>query len=182
MWSGCRQIEPGVIESSRAPGSWYAYMPQRAPGFCFITRHAMVWHLPEVELGYWQGLNTAPPHRVLMEARGHTFILHRRYVWDGKTFGRTKERDMMPSLLHDALYHALQNGAPLSRRAIDRCFLRRRREQKVFGAYGEYSLIRMFGGLYNRREGAPSLFIRKTNPASAPAPLELDRPEPLEGI
>lgn len=182
MWSGCRQIEPGVIESSRAPGSWYAYMPQRAPGFCFITRHAMVWHLPEVELGYWQGLNTAPPHRVLMEARGHIFILHRRYVWDGMTFGRTKERDMMPSLLHDALYHALQNGAPLSRRAIDRSFLRQRREQKVFGAYGEYSLIRLFGGLYNRREGGPTLLIRKTNPASVPAPLELDRPEPLEGI
>ena len=98
------------------------------------------------------------------------------------TFGRTKERDMMPSLLHDALYHALQNGAPLNRRTIDRCFLRQRREQKVFGAYGEYSLIRLFGGLYNRRDGAPTLLIRKTTPSDAPAVLESDRLEPLEGV
>lgn len=142
----------------------------------------MVWHLPDVELGYWLGVNPLPPHRVLMEARGHVFILHRRYVWDGKTVGITKERDMMPTLLHDALYHALQHGAPLNRRAIDRCFLRQRREQQVFGAYGEYSLIRLFGGMYNKREGDPTLWIRKTAPDAVPAVLEHDRPEPLEGV
>lgn len=170
----CKTIAPAVVEDAAREGSWYTYMPQYAPGFCLRTRHAMIWHDPQLDLGYWQGLHPSPPHRVVMEARGTTFILHRHYDWDGNSVGPTEPKDLLPSLRHDALYHALKEGAPIDRRAIDLAY---RRDQKLAG--GSYSRLnywslRAFGGFYNRRGkgDAPTLVIRMTSPETPPAPLE----------
>lgn len=186
--SGCRQvihavslkqISPEVQAAAAQPGSWYAYLPERSPGFCLLTRHAVVWRDLEMDLGKWQAVHPKPPHRVMMEARGNTFILHRRYIWDGLTLGCTHLRDLLPTLLHDALYHALQNGAPVSRRQIDRLFLRLRRQSGKNWAYGEYLGIRIAGGLFNAAGEEGSLLIKPLQ--DTPAVLESDRPEPLVG-
>lgn len=176
-----KQISPEVVTGASAPGSWYAYIAERAPGFCLVTRHAVVWRDGQMALGWWRALHPQPPHRVMMEARGDTFILHRRYVWDGMTWGRTEIKDLLPTLLHDALYHALQNGAPVSRRQIDRLFLRVRRAAGERWAYAEYLGIRIAGGLYNAAGDEASLLICPLSPQSAPGGLEPDRAEPLAG-
>ena len=170
-----KQISPEVRAAAAQPGCWYAYLPERSPGFCLITRHAIVWRDLEMNLGRWRALHPESPHRVLMEARGDTFILHRRYIWDGMTWGCTRPQDLLPTLLHDALYHALQNGAPVSRREIDRL---RRQNGKLF-AYAEYLGIRIAGGLYNAAGDKGSLLIE--GQGDAPAALEPDRPEPMLG-
>ncbi|MBQ8517732.1 MAG: hypothetical protein IJ498_09165 [Akkermansia sp.] len=174
-----KQISPEVRAAAARPDSWYAWLPERSPGFCLITRHAVVWRDLEMNLGCWRARHPLPPHRMMMEARGDTFILHRRYIWDGMTWGCTRPRDLMPTLLHDALYHALQNGAPVSRREIDRLFLRLRRQNGEGSAYAEYLGIRIAGGLFNAAGEKGSLLI-ETEP-SPPAALEPDRPEPLAG-
>ena len=176
-----KQISPEVVAAAKAPGSWYAYIPSMAPGFCLITRHAVVWHDEEMNLGWWHALHAEPPHRVMMEARGDMFILHRRYVWDGMTWGKTEEHDLFPTLLHDALYHALQNGAPVSRRQIDRLFLRLRRASGASCPYIEYLGIRLAGGLYNASGEEGGLIIRPLAPQTLPGGLEPDHAEPLAG-
>lgn len=174
-----KQISPEVRAAAAQPGCWYAYLPERSPGFCLITRHAVVWRDLEMNLGNWRAIHPQPPHRVMMEARGDTFILHRRYIWDGMTWGCTSSRDLMPTLLHDALYHALQNGAPVSRWEIDRLFLRMRRQSGKTWAYGEYLSIRIAGGLYNAAGEKGTLLIE--NLQKTPAVLEPDRSESLLG-
>ena len=176
-----KQIAPEVVSAASEPGSWYAYLPDMAPGFCLITRHAVWWQDTQMGLGWWRARHSSPPYRVMMEARGDTFILHRRYVWDGMTWGRTELQDLFPTLLHDALYHALQNGAPVSRRQVDRLFLRLRRESDVFWPYGEYLSIRIAGGLYNAAGDKGGLMIEPLTPGEPPAALEADHPEPLAG-
>lgn len=176
-WVGAKSIHSEVVRQGREPGSWYTYLPDRAPGFCLRTRHAFIWEDPFLELGYWRGVHPRVPHRVLMEARGHTLILHRRYVWDGRTVGCTRARDLLPTLRHDALYHALKEGAPLSRRAVDRAFLRDERAAGVKGAWFHYACIRLFGGWFNLREREPTLLVRPTHPMMPAAPLEPDRPD-----
>ncbi len=178
---GCRQvagalveksISPAVIAEAQKPTSWYSYLPGRAPGFCLQTERALIWREPGMALGYWRGLHPSSPHRVLMEARGDTFILHRHYVWDGMTVGETQLRDLLPSLRHDALYHALKEGARFSRAEADRAFLRDLRRAGVGDAGLQYGLIRCFGGLYLSQDAEPTLLLRSTSPATLPAPLE----------
>ncbi len=117
-----------------------------------------------MQLGYWRGLHPQPPHRVLMEARGDTFILHRHYVWDGMTVGETQPQDLAPTLLHDALYHALKEGADFPRAEADRAFLREMRRAGVGAAGLRYRLTRSFGGFFLRREEEPTMLVEKTAP------------------
>lgn len=174
------ELAPEVVEEARKPGSWYAYLPQYAPGFCLITRHAILWKDPRLPLGYWRAVHPQAPQRVLMEARGDMLLLHRRFIWDGMTVGRTLPEDLLPTLQHDALYYALQGGAPISRRQVDLAFLRAQREHRSIGAYTSYAGIRLLGGLYNNPPNANPPRIERTTPGEPPAALEPDRPEPLE--
>lgn len=170
-----KQISPKVQQAGLQEQSWYTYLPQCSPGFCLRTRHAIVWKDKNLYLGYWRGLHPQPPHRVLVEARGHTLILHRRYVWDGNSVGVTESADLMPSLRHDILYHALKEGAPLSRKDIDRAY---RADCKRYGASLNrlrYAGLRLFGGIFNRLGQHGTLIIQHTTPHTPPAPLEPDR-------
>ncbi len=165
-------ISEEVIADAKAPTSCYSYLPERAPGFCLRTERALIWREPGMKLGYWRGLHPNPPHRVLMEARGDTFILHRHYVWDGMSVGETTPRDLCATLRHDALYHALKEGAQFPREEADRAFLRDMRREGVGGAALDYALIRCFGGLYLKRSGEPTMLVQPTSPRTRPAPLE----------
>ena len=145
----CKSVAPEVIAEAQKKGNWYGYLPQYAPYFCLITQETLMWKDPQMKLGHWRAKHPKAPHRLLMEAHGDTFILYRHYVWDGMTWGRTEKRDLLPTLLHDALYHALQDNAPFPRREADLAFLRARRASQVHNAYGEYLAIRWFGGMFN---------------------------------
>lgn len=160
-----KSLAPEVVAEAQQEGSWYGYLPENAPYFCLITQETLTWHDPAMHLGYWRARHPEPPHRLLMEARDDTFILHSYYVWDGMTWGRTEKRDLLPSLLHDALYHALQDNAPFPRREADRAFLRARRASHVFNAYGEYLAIRWFGGIFNGAHNGSRTIIVEPMPS-----------------
>ncbi len=177
-----KSISPAVIAGAQRPDSWYSYLPARAPYFCLRTERALIWREPGMQLGYWRGLHPQAPHRVLMEARGDTFILHRHYLWDGMTVGETLPRDLCATLRHDALYHALKEGAVFSRAEADRAFLRDMRRAGVEGAGLEYCLIRCFGGFYLGRDAEPTLLVREVSPEEPPAPLELPTPRERRAV
>ncbi len=170
-----KRIAPEVQQEAQKADNWYTYMPHHAPGFCLRTRQAVVWKDKGLNLGYWRGVHPQAPHRVLMEARGNTLILHRRYVWDGNSVGTTQAADLMPSLRHDVLYHALKEGAPLSRAAIDAAY---RADCQRYGAdfsYVHYITLRLFGGIFNRLGQHGTLIIQPTTPQTPPVKLEPDR-------
>ncbi len=172
-----KRMAPEVQQQAQQESCWYSYLPHRSPGFCLRTRRAIIWKDKNINLGYWRGLHPQAPHRVLIEARGHTLILHRRYVWDGNSVGTTTPADLMPSLRHDVLYHALKEGAPLNRWEIDRAY---RADCQRYGAAlhpARYTILRMFGGLFNDMGEHNTLIIQPTTPQTPLAPLEPDRPD-----
>ena len=174
-WVLHKRISPEVQQNGLQADSWYTYLPHYSPGFCLRTRHAVVWKDTGMNLGYWRGLHPQPPHRVLIEARGHTLILHRRYVWDGNSVGTTEPADLMPSLRHDVLYHALKEGAPLSRQAIDRAYRADCRRHGAKLPYANYLALRLFGGIFNSLGQHGTLIIQSTTPQTPPVKLEPNR-------
>ena len=166
-----KQLSPAVVTAGLRSDSWYEYMPEFAPYFCLKTRCHLIYTDEEAQLGYWRALHPLPPHRVLMEARGHSLILHRSFVWDGMSFGNTEPSALLPSLLHDALYFARQGDAPVSRREVDLIFLRACRKYGCSGKYSAYFGIRSFGGLFGKPPGVLPLIIQHISPDVPPAPL-----------
>lgn len=169
-----KQMAPQVEEYGRKPGSWYEYMPEYAPYFCLQTRYAVVYHDAEMQLGYWRILHPEPPHRVLVEGRGNTLIIHRNFVWDGISFGKTVPAELLPSLLHDSLYFARRGKAPFSRREADKAFLRACKAYKCKGAYTAYISVRALGGFFGAPSSVQPPLIELTTPETAPAPLDPD--------
>jgi hypothetical protein len=169
-----KQLSPAVVTAGMRSDSWYEYMPEFAPYFCLKTRCHLIYTDEEAQLGYWRALHPLPPHRVLMEARGHSLILHRSFVWDGMSFGKTVPEELLPSLLHDALYYARQGNAPFSRREADTAFLRACKVRKCKGAYTAYLSVRALGGFFGTPPGGQPPLIELTTPETAPAPLDPD--------
>lgn len=169
-----KQLAPELVEYGKGADAWYEYMPEYAPYFCLKTRYVIMYSDPEMALGYWRLRHPLPPHRVMMEARGDTLILHRNFVWDGVSFGHTEPRELMPSLLHDALYYALQGNAPFSRREADLAFLRACRRYNCSGKYTSYLSVRALGGFFGKPEGTIAPIVELTSPSTAPSPLEPD--------
>ena len=163
-----KSIAPEVVQQAKKPGSWYSHLPQNDPYFCLRTETSIKWQDPQLQLGYWKGLHPEYPHRVLMEAKGDTLIVHRSYVWDGCTVGETKMRDLLSTLRHDALYHALKEGADFSRRQVDLAFLRDQQKADVGGAWLNYLCIRLFGGFYNHSQGERTMLIYPTKNEETP--------------
>ena len=70
----------------------------------------------------------------------------------------------MPSLRHDALYHALKEGAPLDRAEIDAAY---KADCEKYGAELDaltYGAIRMFGGSFNDAGAHGTLIVKKMEP------------------
>ncbi len=178
---GCRQVATAwvgksitaeVVEAAAEPDSWFSYLPEYAPGFCLKTERALVWREPGMNLGSWRGRHPAPPHRVVMEARGDTFVLHRSYVWDGMSLGETHLRDLAPTLRHDALYHALKEGAAFARSEADRALRRDMRRAGVPLPALDYVVVRAFGGLFMKPEAEKTLLVEPMPPDAPFSPLE----------
>lgn len=167
-----KQLAPQVVACGESADNWYEYLPAYAPYFCLKTRHAFIYHDADMQLGYWRALHPLPPHRVLVEGRGSSLIIHRSFVWDGMSFGRTEPAELVPSLLHDALYYARQGNAPFSRREADLVFLRACRRYGCSGKYTAYVGVRSLGGFFGKPEGALAPRVVLSNPEDTPAALE----------
>ena len=162
-----KTLDPAIATEAQKKDCWYEYLPEKAPGFCLRTKITLTWEDPQVNVGYWQGLSPYPPHNIIMEAKGHTFVLYAGYEWDGNSVGHTELAHLMPSLRHDALYHALKEGAPLDRAQIDAAY---KRDCKKYGANINnlaYGALRLFGGAFNDAGMHGTLIIKKTEPAAA---------------
>ncbi|MBR3903582.1 MAG: hypothetical protein IKJ29_08000 [Akkermansia sp.] len=167
-----KQMAPEVPACAALQDCWYDYLPALAPYYCLKTRCAIRYHDPEMQLGYWRVRHPSPPHRVLMEGRGDTLILHRSFVWDGMSVGRTELNELLPSLLHDALYYARQGGAPVSRREVDQVFLRACRYSGCAGCFTSYAGVRLFGGFFGVPPGGVPPLVELTTPDTPAAELE----------
>ena len=169
-----KQLAPDIVEYGSRKGGWYEYLPAYAPYFCLKTRHHIIYFDSEMNLGYWRAKHPQPPHRVMLEGRGDTLIIHRSFVWDGESFGGTVSEELLPSLVHDALYYSLQGGAPFARREADRVYLRACRRAGLHHKYPAYLGVRTFGGLFGKPPGAEPPIIEQTSAFTPPAPLEPD--------
>ena len=169
-----KQLSPQVVECGKHPKGWYEYLPEYAPYFCLKTRYAIIFHDVEMNLGYWRLLHPEAPHRVMMEGRGDMLILHRSFVWDGMSFGNTVPEELLPSLLHDALYYALQGDAPFSRREADAAFFRSCQTHGCPGKYLTYLSVRALGGFFGKPPGTLAPLVERTNSSMPPAELEAD--------
>ncbi len=166
-----KQLAPEVVDYGQQADAWYEYMPQYAPYFCLKTRYSLAWRDAQMQLGYWLLRHPEPPHRVIMEARGDKLLLHRGFVWDGVSFGNTVPRELVPSLLHDALYYARQGNAPISRREADLAYLRAARQYGCGSKYTDYLGVRAFGGFFGKTEGVLPPLLELTTPETPPAAL-----------
>ena len=166
-----KQLAPEVVSVGGQSDSWYEYLPEMAPYFCLKTRYSLSWHDPEMQLGYWLLRHPEAPHRVIMEARGDVLLLHRGFVWDGVSFGKTLSRELVPSLLHDALYYARQGGAPVSRREADLVFWRAEGQYGCASRYSSYLGVRLFGGFFGTPPGGIAPLVELKDAGAPPAPL-----------
>ena len=166
-----KQLSPEVVAMGQMGDGWYEYMPEYAPYFCLKTKYSLSWHDAGMQLGYWRLRHPEPPHRVMMEARVNTLYIHRSFVWDGVSFGNTRPSELVPSLLHDALYYAMQGNAPISRKEADDVYLRACRAYGCPGKYAGYLAVRTFGGFFGKPEGVAAPCVELTTPATPMAEL-----------
>lgn len=159
-----KTLSPQIAEDAAKADCWYLYDATKAPGFCLTTKRDIVWEDETVNVGYWKGYSPSQPNRLVMEGKGNTFIVYAGYEWDGNTIGHTDPQHLMPSLRHDALYHALKEGAPLDRAEIDAAY---KADCEKYGAELDaltYGAIRMFGGSFNDAGAHGTLIVKKMEP------------------
>lgn len=182
--SGCKSIAPAVSAEAAdsavvreapplypAPGSrgWYRFLPDKAPGACLQTTRPLHWRFPGLDFGSWSARKPDSGDRV-MAAEGDCFTLEGGYVWDGATLGTTTPRNLAPTLVHDALYHALMHRAPFERRTADRAFLALLRAWHCPHPCFAYRAVRLGGGLFNSPDNPPTLVVTpKTCPPAGRA-------------
>lgn len=180
--SGCKSIAPGVAAGATrspvvregaafepTPGSrgWYRFLPDKAPGACLQTARPLRWRFPGLDFGSWEAHKPDSAERV-MSARGECLTIDGGYVWDGATLGTTTPRNLAPTLVHDALYHALMHRAPLKRRTADRALLTLLRAWRCPHPRLTYCAVRLGGGLFNCPDDPPTLLV--TSPAVSAGP------------
>lgn len=169
-----KTLDPEVIAFSKRPEAWFTLNtndPQSADGYSFSTKQCYIWRVANKDLGWWKAYATHDPELFVMEARGSEFRLSRDYRWDGMSLGETTLSDLEGSLLHDALYDAIQSGAPLKRRVADQIFLYMQLKNRASFAGFTYRMVRAIGGIYNSKYAKKSLIIVPTSPGEPPTLL-----------
>lgn len=167
-----KTLSPQIAEDAAKPDCWYTYDAEKAPGFCLTTKHDIVWEDEKVNVGYWKGYSPSQPDRLVMEGRGNVFIVYAGYVWDGNSIGHTDYQHLMPSLRHDALYHAIKEGVEIDRAEIDAAY---KADCEKYGAELDtltYGAIRMFGGSFNDAGAHGTLIVKKPAPKKSTNPTK----------
>lgn len=172
---GCRNMAPAVVAgATSSPAArearplsptlhtcdWYRYLPEKAPGACLQTTRPLQWRFPGLNFGFWSAVD-AHARRPVMSAEGESLTIEAGYVWDGATFGTTTPRLLVPTLVHDALYHALMHRAPFARREADRAFLALLRQWQCPHPCLSYRAVRLAGRLFNAPDNPPTLIIER---------------------
>ena len=124
----------------------------------YMTGTRVSWTFQH-ELGYWEAFDTRNK-KLCMTARGKTFTIEPGYVWDGATEGPTTDKLLTPTLFHDAMLHAIMNGAPLGRDQADGAFYQLMKAENFTMARPYYELVRNFGEAYLNRQNPPTLTIK----------------------
>jgi hypothetical protein len=112
------------------------------------------------ELGYWDAYG-AKSKQLYMRAQGKTFTVFPGYVWMGSTQGPTTEKLLTPSLFHDAMLHAMQNGAPLTQAQADGAFYQLMKAENFVLAGTYFATARNFGSSYNGPQNQQALTIKR---------------------
>ncbi len=151
-----------VIAQASQEDAWFVLHrddADSANGDSFTTKNKHYLHVPNVDFGCWAAYSLKNPQLKVMEARGATLLLENGYHWDGMSLGETSEEELKASLFHDALYEAIQSGAPVDRCDADRVFLAALRAGKASNADNFFWFVRMTGWFYNDYYTEPSLQI-----------------------
>ncbi len=151
-----------VVGLSQYSDAWFAMHCEdetSADGCSFSTKNTHCLHVPNVNFGKWTAYSLTDPDAKVMEAQGDTLIVDSKYRWDGMSLGETSVEELKASLFHDALYEAIQSGAPVERIDADRVFLAALRTDGAENADNYYWFVRMTGWIYNDYYTQPTLRI-----------------------
>lgn len=110
------------------------------------------------EFGTWKAYGIHDK-KLYMEARGKTFCIEKNYGWDGATNAPTTRSLLLPTLFHDALLHAMMNGAPVSRKQADLAFYQLMKRERFPLAAAYYRSVRNFGSSFVPKQNPPTLKI-----------------------
>ncbi len=141
-----------VVAQATKPDAWYILHhddEDSANGHSFTIKKKYCLHVPNVDFGDWCAYSLTTPDAKVMEAHGGTLMLESGYNWDGMSLGETSEEELKASLFHDALYEAIQSGAPVDRCDADRVFLAALRADQASNASNYFWFVRMTGWFYN---------------------------------
>lgn len=158
-----KSIDSDVISYGQGEGNWYSILPERYPHFCLKTERALIWSFEDLDFGWWMATHPDAPHRVMMVARGNSFYLAHHYIWDGVSIGNSSMENLKASLLHDALYHALKEGADFKRVNADIAYARLMRANNSSRAGIDYFALRLTGGIFNMPDSEKTLIIIPTS-------------------
>jgi len=154
-----KSIDDNVISYGEREGSWYSILPEKYPHFCLKTERALIWSFDGLDFGWWMALHPDMPHRVMMIARGNHFYLAHHYIWDGVSIGNSSMGSLKASLLHDALYHALKEGAEFPRINADMAYAYLMRANNLPNIGLDYFFLRLTGGMFNLPDSEKTLII-----------------------
>ncbi len=157
-----KSVDETVIEYAQTPEAWYSCRnddPLSADGYSFSTKNFYSWTQEGIQLGWWKAYARHKPKQFVMEARGDTLIIAKNYRWDGMSLGTTYLFDLEGSLVHDALYDALQSGAPVKRSEADRFFYLLQKKKEASLSLPDYWVVRAIGGIYNDKYAQQNLII-----------------------
>lgn len=144
-----------------ASENWYEGVLYENEPF-YVTKTAMSWEStrPNADFGHWTAVSTYDPSG-WMKAEGRRFTIGPGYGWDGVTWGPSTPRMISPSLFHDAMLHAMMNGAPISRKQIDQAFYDIMRARHASCRHLYYPFVRLFGWCFTFPQHPRTLKINK---------------------
>lgn len=148
------------VKLSRPDQPWYQCFTNESGHRMFITA-APVSYQFQHELGYWSAVG-ANDKKLYMKAAGKNFSIEPGYVWDGATEGPTTNKLLTPTLFHDAMLHAMMNGAPITRDQADGALLQLMRQENFFWSKPYYKIVRNFGANYSQPQFPRTLKIINT--------------------
>lgn len=155
-----------VVALSKKPDAWFTLNCDdfaSADGCSFTSKSNHQLHVPNVDFGTWIAYSLDNPDVKVMSACGSTLLLDGGYQWDGMSLGETSEEELKASFFHDALYEAIQSGAPVNRCDADRVFLAALRQDRASNADNYFWFVRMTGWIYNSFYTNPTLRIVTLN-------------------
>lgn len=151
-----------VIVQAAAANAWFILHTDdenSANSHSFTIKKKHHLHVPNVDFGNWCAYSLSDAQHKIMQASGSTLVLERGYNWDGMSLGETSAEELKASLFHDALYEAIQSGAPVKRGDADRIFLAALRADQASNASNYFWFVRMTGWFYNDYYTQPTLRI-----------------------